>query len=55
MAWHDDEDWDGEPPEGRHSADRARPEFWRLQRPPEVVALALLVGVIVVGVVLLLR
>jgi hypothetical protein len=55
MAWHDDEDWVGEPPEGRHSADRARPEFWRLQRPPEVVALALLVGVIVVGVVLLLR
>jgi len=27
-AW-DDDDWVGEPPEGRHSRDRARPEFWR--------------------------
>jgi len=55
MAWDEDEDWVGEPPEGRHSADRARPEFWRLQRPPEVVALALLVGIVVVVVVLVLR
>lgn len=55
MAWDDDEDWVGEPPEGRHSADRARPEFWRLQRPPEIVALALLVGIVVVVVVLVLR
>ncbi len=55
MAWDDDEDWVGEPPEGRHSADRARPEFWRLQRPPEIVALALLVGLVVVVVVVLLR
>lgn len=55
MAWDDDEDGVGEPPEGRHSADRARPEFWRLQRPPEIVALALLVGLVVVVVVVLLR
>ena len=26
-AW--DDDWVGEPPEGRHSRDRARPDFWR--------------------------
>jgi hypothetical protein len=55
MAWDEDDDWVGEPPEGRHSADRARPEFWRLQRPPEVVALALLAGLIVLAVVLVLR
>jgi hypothetical protein len=27
---HDD-DWTGEPPEGRHSRDRARPAFWESQ------------------------
>ena len=29
----DDDDWTGEPPEGRHSRERAKPEFWRNQRP----------------------
>ena len=24
----DDDDWVGEPPEGRHSRDRANPGFW---------------------------
>ena len=24
----DDDDWVGEPPEGRHSRSRARPDFW---------------------------
>ena len=28
-AWDDEEDWTGEPPEGRHSRERARPEFWQ--------------------------
>ncbi len=32
MAW-DDDDWVGEPPEGRYTRDRAKPEFWRAQRP----------------------
>jgi hypothetical protein len=27
----DDDDWVGEPPEGRHTRDRAKPEFWRNQ------------------------
>jgi hypothetical protein len=31
--WDDEEDWVGEPPEGRHSADRADPAFWRRNRP----------------------
>jgi hypothetical protein len=51
----DDDDWVGEPPEGRHSADRARPEFWRRQRAPELIAAAVLVGLIVLVVILLLR
>jgi hypothetical protein len=55
MAWDDDDNWVGGPPEGRHSAERARPEFWKLQRPPEIIALGVLVGLIVVAVVLLLR
>ncbi len=33
MAADDDDDWVGEPPEGRHSRARADPEFWRNQRP----------------------
>lgn len=32
-AW-DDDDWTGEPPEGRYSADRADPGFWRQNRAP---------------------
>jgi hypothetical protein len=28
-AFDDEEDWVGEPPEGRYSRDRAKPEFWR--------------------------
>jgi hypothetical protein len=30
-SW-DDDDWTGEPPEGRHSRDRAKPNFWA--KPP---------------------
>ena len=29
----DDDDWVGTPPEGRYSRDRAKPEFWRNQKP----------------------
>jgi hypothetical protein len=54
MPWDDDDDWVGEPPEGRYSADRARPEFWRLQRPPEVVAAVVLLAIVVTAIVLLL-
>ena len=27
----DDDDWVGEPPEGRHTRDRAKPGFWANQ------------------------
>jgi hypothetical protein len=41
--------------DGRHSADRARPEFWRLQRPPEIIAAVVVVAAIVAVVVIVLR
>jgi hypothetical protein len=37
MSPWDDDDWVGEPPEGRHARDRAKPEFW--SRPPLVYGL----------------
>ena len=55
MAWRDEEDWVGEPPEGRHSADRAKPDFWRTQRPPQIIGAAVLVGIVVLVLVLLLH
>jgi hypothetical protein len=51
----DDDDWVGEPPEGRHSRDRARPEFWRAQRAPEVIGAAVLVALVVMVIVLIVR
>ena len=32
MAGLDDDDWVGTPPEGRHTRDRAAPDFWWRQR-----------------------
>jgi len=51
----DDDDWTGTPPEGRHSADRARPDFWRRQWQASVAGGVLVVVIIAVIVVLLLR
>jgi hypothetical protein len=51
----DDDDWVGEPPEGRYTRDRAKPDFWRSQRPPQVMAAGLLLVVIVIVLVLVLR
>ena len=49
----DDDDWVGEPPEGRHSRDRARPGFWESQW--QAVAATALLGVfVIVAVVLIL-
>src|ERR687886_542781 len=44
MAWDDDDDWVGEPPEGHYSRDRAKPDFWRTQRAPQVLVAILLFG-----------
>ena len=54
-ARRDDDDWMGTPPEGHHSRDRAKPEFWWSQRPPRValagfgLVLAVLVVVLLLG------
>jgi hypothetical protein len=49
----DDDDWTGTPPEGHHSRDRARPDFWRRQWQASVAG-GVLVLVIVGAIVLLL-
>ncbi len=49
----DDDDWRGEPPEGRITRDRAKPGFWENQWQAGV-ALGILGVVIVLAVVLVL-
>ena len=55
MPWKDDDDWVGEPPEGHYTRDRAKPEFWRMQRPPEIIAVAVFLAIVVLILVLVLR
>jgi hypothetical protein len=47
----DEDDWVGEPPEGRHGADRAKPDFWRSQWQASVAGAVLFI--LIVAVVLL--
>ena len=49
--WDDDDDWVGEPPEGRHTRDRADPDFWRRNRPPLTIGAA---GITIALIILLL-
>ena len=51
----DDDDWVGEPPEGRHSRDRANPQFWANQWQGGAItgAVILLLILIVLVIVLL--
>jgi hypothetical protein len=51
----DDDDWVGEPPEGRHTRDQAKPDFWRNQWQAIVATSILGVLVIVVVIIALLR
>jgi hypothetical protein len=51
----DDDDWVGTPPEGHYTRDRAKPEFWRNQRPVSIAAAGLVVVVIIVVVIVLTR
>lgn len=52
MPWDDDEDdWVGEPPEGRYTRDRAKPEFWRQPWPWAGAGFALLLVIVVVVLV----
>lgn len=43
MRGHDDDDWVGTPPEGRHSRDRAKPQFWGAQWRFSALAAAIVV------------
>ncbi len=48
----DDDDWVGTPPEGRHTRDRAKPEFWLRQKPVLPAAIGILLVVILLVVLL---
>jgi hypothetical protein len=52
-AFDDEEDWVGEPPEGRYSRDRAKPEFWRGRWP--LSGAARIVVLLVLVIILLSR
>ena len=54
MAYDDDDDWVGEPPEGRYTADRADPGFWKGRKMLEVAALGVGVALVVLLLVLVL-
>jgi hypothetical protein len=51
----DDDDWVGTPPEGRYTRDRAKPEFWRGQRPLLITGSGIVIALLVLAVVLLAR
>lgn len=51
----DDDDWVGTPPEGHYTRDRAKPDFWRTQRPLIAGGGVLMVIVVVVILIALLR
>ncbi len=54
MAKWDDDDWVGEPPEGRYSADRADPSFWRANWPVSLTGVGLVVVLVALVLVWLL-
>ena len=49
----DDDDWVGEPPEGRHTRAQSNPGFWATQRPLAVSVFFFGMAVLVVVVVIL--
>lgn len=51
----DDDDWVGTPPEGRYTRDRAKPEFWLTQRPPQVALAGIVVMLVILAIVAVLR
>ena len=53
MPWDDDDDWVGEPPEGRHSADRANPGFWRNNVPVTLTGVGIAIALLILLIVLL--
>lgn len=55
MPLRDDDDWVGEPPEGRYSRDRAKPEFWRDNWQASVAGVGIVVALLILVIVLLVR
>jgi hypothetical protein len=55
MPVDDDDDWVGEPPEGHYTRDRAKPEFWKHQRPLAWSGAMLGIVILVLVVVLIAR
>ena len=50
----DDDDWVGTPPEGRHSRERAKPDFWANQWQARVASGAALLILLVIVLILVL-
>ena len=53
--WDDEEDWIGEPPEGRYSADRADPGFWRRNWRSSLAYASTALAVLILLIVLLVK
>jgi len=53
-AYDDDDDWVGEPPEGRYTKDRAKPEFWAGKMPPSIAAAGIGLVLLILALVVLL-
>jgi len=48
----DDDDWVGTPPEGHHSRDRAKPDYWRSQWQAGAIGAGVLIAIVVLLLVL---
>jgi hypothetical protein len=53
-AWDDEDDWVGEPPEGFHTRDRAKPGFWREQKPLSITAAGIGIALLILLIAILL-
>ncbi len=53
-ARRDDDDWVGEPPEGRHTRERADPGFWARQWQPAAAGSVLFFLLLALALILLL-
>jgi hypothetical protein len=54
MSYRDDDDWVGEPPEGRHPASAADPGFWRGNVPLSITGAGLGIALLILLIVWLL-
>ena len=55
MSSFDDDDWTGEPPEGRHSRSQANPGFWAQNRAPlSITGIGVGIALLILLIVLLL-